>query len=138
MMSTIFIFLVLVISALIFAFIRGMHDSYLREGKWKKWSSAQTVYTSFILSFLLSSSLSIWMIPVMMLVYFVTFSIAFDCWIGYKFGGSILYVGNTGYDKKIRKIFHYNEKYKGLLYLTVKLIGAAVIFATYFYTTKVF
>ena len=119
----------LIIISVIYALVRSKHDSYLRSGKWKLWAFIEGVLFALVISFLLHGDLL--MTGLGALVFGIVFWIVFDCMMGIYFGGNPLYIGNTGFDKLVKQVFCYTEKWKGLNYLIFKIIWAIVILGAY-------
>jgi hypothetical protein len=114
----------------IYALIRATHDRYLRQGGWKTWAFIEGAFVAVVVSYLIGGA---WYeIGLGALLFGFTFWIVFDCMTGIYFGRHPLYIGNTGFDKKIRAIFQYTDRWKGTWYLMVKLIWWW--FAFYLYT----
>jgi hypothetical protein len=124
----------ILITSIVYALLRAGHDSYLREGKWKTWATAQVFFISILTAYLLGGEW--YQMLFSFLLFGITFWIVFDSVIGVVFGGNPLYIGNTGFDKKMRAMFQYNEKSKGLQYLIFKLVWYVIIFGSYHTLTK--
>jgi len=123
-------FLILTITAVLYSIIRSKHDSYLREGKWKLWAMIEGLLVSVAISYSLATLW--WMVIVMALVFWITFWILFDSLMGIVFGGSIFYLGETGWDGYLRAMFQYTEETKGIQLFFAKIIVAIIIYGTYF------
>ena len=119
----------LITISLIYALIRSKHDSFLREGKWKRWGFIEGVFIALVVSYFTHESW--YVIGLGALVFGMVFWIAFDILMGLHFGKHPLYIGNTGTDKKIRGVFAYSEKWKGLNYLIFKLVWTLIILGLY-------
>jgi len=117
--------------AIVYALIRAFHDRYIRQGKWKTWAFIEGLFISLTVSYLTGGEW--YVIGLGALLFGFTFWIVFDMIIGIYFGKHPLYLGNTGFDKKIRAMFQYTEKWKGTWYLLVKLVFWW--FAFYLYKT---
>jgi len=89
--------------ALIYALIRGKHDSYINEGKWKTWAFIHGVFFAGVIT-LLSADLLVEyiMFPI---IFGVWFSIFFDMSCGLFRVGKLLYFGSGKYDTKMRQVF---------------------------------
>jgi len=122
-------FIILLVVSILYAFIRSRHDSYLREGKWKVWAFVEGVLFAFSLSFCLTDVW--WFVGVCMLVFWITFWITFDSLMGLIFNKSILYLGETGWDKELRQIFQYATKGKGIQLYIVRIVILISIYGTY-------
>jgi len=123
--------LIILIIAVIYALIRANHDRYLRQGKWKTWAFIEGVLIALVISFLIGGKW--YMIGVGAILFGFTFWIVFDTIIGIYFGKHPLYIGETGFDLEMRKMFQYTERWKGTWYLMVKLVFWW--FAFYIYNT---
>lgn len=102
---------IILISAIIYAFIRAKHDSYLKGGEWKTWAFIEGFFWGALVVALtlLSFSLDWWVGFVLGPIFAFTFWLFFDCIVGYHFTGNILYLGEKGFDLKMRKMFLYNK-----------------------------
>ena len=119
----------LIIIATIYALIRATHDSFLNEGKWKVWAFIEGAFIALMVSYFLHDGLVF--IGLGALVFGIVFWIVFDCLTGLYFGRHPLYIGNTGFDKKVRSVFSYSDKWKGLNYLIFKLVWTLIIYGLY-------
>ena len=102
---------IILICAIGYAFIRAKHDSFLKGGKWKMWAFVEGVFiAAFIVGLvLLSFKLNWWFGAVLGPIFAFVFWLFFDCIVGYHFGGSVLYLGTSGFDLKMRGMFLYNK-----------------------------
>ena len=102
--------IILVIS-IAYAVIRGFHDSKISGGKWKTWAFIEGVLVDLVVVALtiLWFRFPWWQVIPLALVFAFTFWLVFDCLTGYLRTGFILYIGNTGFDLKMRKTFLYNK-----------------------------
>lgn len=119
----------LIAISLMYALIRATHDSYLNEGEWKLWAFIEGVFVALVVSYFLHDGLV--SIGIGALVFGMVFWIGFDCLTGLYFGKHPLYIGNTGFDRKIRGVFAYSEKWKGLNYLIFKTVWLLIILGLY-------
>lgn len=119
----------LIVLASLYALTRATHDRHLREGGWKLWAFVEGVIISVAINYLIGGPWYIMLLGT--LLFGFTFWIIFDIMMGIYFGKHPLYIGNTGFDRKIRAIFQYTEKWKGTWYLLVKLIWWVIIFELY-------
>jgi len=103
--------LLLILSiSIIYALIRAKHDSFISGGPWKKYAFIEGVLVAIVSVVAVVSLFGLnWWIgfPLGALFAFV-FWLFFDCIVGWHFSGSILYIGNTGFDKLMRETFKYN------------------------------
>jgi len=109
----------IILIAVVYAIIRSVHDSFIRQGKWKLWAFIEGVFFAGMVNSLIHTD--ILSIGLGMILFAFSFWIVFDIFTGVIFGGHPLYIGNTGFDAKIRKVFQYSEKLKGTYYLIWKL-----------------
>ncbi len=119
----------IIIISILYASMRAMHDSHLREGKWKLYAFIEGILIAGIVAYHLHGiSLST---PLAMLVFGMIFWITFDIFTGMIFGKHPLYIGTTGFDKKVREVFCYTDKWKGTNYLIFKIIWLVIIIRLY-------
>lgn len=125
--------------AIIYALIRAKHDSYIRVGEWKKWAFIEGVWWGVYVtvSTLFLFSMNWWMFIVLGPLFAFFFWLIFDCAVGWHFSGSILYIGNHGFDLKMRKTFKYNLPIFGwqsgaLILILFKLFWIGLLTGFYF------
>lgn len=136
-------FILGIIFAFIYAFLRGKGDSYLREGPWKQWSMYKDIFVGIVFTVLITFVFEISYVSAAF--YFISmagiYSLIFDCTIGFFFGQNIFYIGTGAWDRQIRKTFLYGKQYnilgwkftnKGHFYAFVKLFYIAIFGAGYF------
>jgi len=122
----------IIIISILYAAIRAKHDSYLREGKWKFWAFIEGVFMAGMIAFQSYAVHGLgYKLGMSMLVFGIIFWIVFDIFTGIIFGKHPLYIGNTGFDKKVREIFCYTERWKGTNYLIFKLVWLTITIKFY-------
>jgi hypothetical protein len=136
MISYIFI----VVVALVYALIRAKHDSFIRVGEWKTWAFIEGVMWAVyvVASSLFLFNLQWWFVIVLGPLFAFSFWLVFDCAVGWHFAGSILYLGNHGFDLKMRQTFKYNLPIFGwkesgaFIFILFKLFWIVLLSLIYF------
>jgi len=98
--------IVILVVATGYALIRAKHDSFISHGPWKPWAFVEGVYSSLVVVALTWQAFGlIWyaMAPLAM-VFAFTFWLVFDCVQGYIRTGNILYIGDKGFDARVKKV----------------------------------
>jgi hypothetical protein len=119
----------IIIISIVWAILRSKNDSYLREGKWKLWSFLMATFVAGIVGYHLHGISFLTLIG--MAVFGLIFWIAFDIFTGIIFGKHPLYIGTTGFDAKVRKVFCYTDKWKATNYLIFKLVWLTITIKFY-------
>jgi hypothetical protein len=121
----------IIIISILYAAIRAKHDSYLRYsfGNWKKWAFIEGIFVSGIVGYHLHGISFLTLVG--MAVFALIFWIAFDIFTGIIFGKHPLYIGTTGFDAKVRKVFCYTEKWKATNYLIFKIVWLMITIKLY-------
>lgn len=103
--------IVILTTAIIYALIRAKHDSYLLHGDWKRWAVIEAVFWTISFTAVLLYGFQLhWAYGLLLApVFAFSFWLFFDCIVGYLFTGNILYLGEKGWDKKMRAMFLYNK-----------------------------
>lgn len=126
--------------AIIYAFIRAKHDSYISFGKWKTWAFIEAVLIdlSIVILTMLWFHLQWWFVLPLALIFAFTFWLFFDCMEGYLRTGNILHLGEQGFDLKMRKTFLYDQKLLwwkhpgAFLYMMFKIFWITLLTLIYF------
>ena len=121
--------------AIIYALIRAKHDSYILNGGWKLWAFIEAVFIDIVICSLTVFAFNLQWFQVfgLALSFGFVFWIVFDCACGWHQVGDILYIGETGWDAKARKTWHYNKPFlfiknpRGLKYLLFKILDATIV-----------
>ena len=131
-------FIIILSTAVIYALIRAKHDYFVPDGKWKLFAFIEGVFFDLIISALTVAAfdLSWWMGFPLAAIFAFVFWLFFDCAVGYYFSGSILYLGNSAFDLKMRKMFLYNKPIFGwksgaLILILFKLFWIALLTLSY-------
>jgi hypothetical protein len=131
--------IIILITSIVYALIRAKHDSYIAGGPWKVWAFIEgaLIALSVVSLSLMAFGLSWWMGFPLGGIFAFTFWLVFDCLIGWHFAGSILYIGNAGFDKKMREIFKYNYSVFGwesgaLFLILFKCVWLFILIGGYF------
>jgi len=103
--------IIILATAVIFALIRAKHDSFIAGGRWKVWAFVEGCFfaVATVALTLLAFGLPWWLGFVLGPVFAFSFWLVFDCVVGWLLSGSILYIGNQGFDLQMRKMFLYNK-----------------------------
>lgn len=103
-------YLIISAIAVAYALIRAKHDSYIRVGEWKKWAFIEGVMWAVVTIALALAAFGLkWWVGIIAGPLFAfMFWLFFDCAVGWHFAGNILYIGNHGFDLKMRQTFKYN------------------------------
>lgn len=102
---------IIISTAIIYAVIRSYHDRGLSQGSWKTFAFIEGVFVDLVvivLSWLAFGGLW-WSMIFNALIFAFMFWLVFDCFQGWLRTGSILYIGEQGFDLKMRKTFLYNK-----------------------------
>jgi len=93
--------------ALMYALIRAKHDSFILQGKWKKYAFIEGVFFAILTVIGLKWGLTLsWLsTPFLALSFALSFSIPFDMACGVHWGGSVWYLGSGSWDRKVNAIF---------------------------------
>ena len=104
-------YLIILTTSIIYAIIRAFHDSHISNGKWKIWAFVEGVFAAALTSGLLvwRTEIQWWYIFLLGPLFAFYFWLVFDCVVGYLFSRSILYLGTSGFDMKMRWSFLYNK-----------------------------
>jgi len=99
--------------AVIYALIRAKHDSYLSNGKWKRWAFAEGVLIALVVSvgYFLACDIAWWSAASVALIFGLSFWIVFDCTSGWIRARNIFYLGSYGWDLKAKRIFISGKNY---------------------------
>lgn len=104
---------ILIISAIaiVYALIRAKHDSYLYNGDWKLYAYIEGVFVAFLAvgGVIIYFSMAWWYAAVLGPLFAFVFWTVFDCLCGWFRVGHILYLGETGFDKRMRETFLYDK-----------------------------
>ena len=123
--------------AVVYALMRGRHDSYIPNGEWKQWAFLEGVFIDLVVVGLsvYAFCLSWYQIPGLALSFAFMFSIVFDRACGHFRVGNILYIGEYGWDAKVRRAIHYDTPFwgiqhpKALKYLLWKVFVGFIVIA---------
>jgi len=104
------VYLLTISVAILYAFIRAKHDSYISHGKWKIWAFIEGVLvcTSVCVFISLGFGTPWWTLFVLIPLFAFYFWLFFDCVQGQIRAGSILHLGDKGFDAEMRAMFYYN------------------------------
>ena len=104
-------YFIILASAIGYALIRAKHDSFITQGKWKTWAFIEGVFWCILLVtlVLLSFTMKWWFLIVLGPIFAFSFWLVFDCVVGWYFSGNILYLGDQGFDLKMRGMALYNK-----------------------------
>ena len=106
-------YIIAMVVAVVYALIRAKHDSYVNNGPWKTWAFVEGVMVDLLVvfSFTRFCGLPWWHMIFVGLIFAFTFWLVFDCFSGWLRHRDILYIGDVGFDKKMRETFFYNKKF---------------------------
>lgn len=102
---------VILLVSIAYAVIRAFHDKHISNGKWKTWAFIEGVLVdvAVVVLTVLWFHFPWWICFPLCAIFAFTFWLVFDCLHGYLRTGFILYIGNSGFDLKMRKTFLYNK-----------------------------
>ena len=124
-------YFVILTIAIIYAIIRAEHDQYIKEGEWKKWAMVEAAFLTLVITGLIAWNTE-WLLWIpMFFIFGLTFWLAFDIDVGYKFGGKLFYLGSGKWDTEVKKIF-----IAGWFYAFCKLVGIVGFSGLYFAMIK--
>ena len=103
--------LIILSVSIAYACIRAFHDRHISNGKWKTWAFIEGVLVDLVVVVLtvLWFDYPWWICFPLAGIFAFTFWVVFDCLEGYLRTGFILYIGEGGFDAKMRKMFLYNK-----------------------------
>lgn len=105
-------FIIILVISIAYAVIRAFHDSKISGGKWKTWAFIEGILVDLAIVALLWRLFYVpdwWMMFPAGFIFAFVFWLVFDCMEGYLRTGNILYIGSSGFDQKMREMFHYNK-----------------------------
>lgn len=138
------LFIISTIITLWYAWSRSMHDKQLfgtDNYKWHWWALQEAIVlnTLFISGLVFLVKHHLLAIPTFKVIALwpanaILFWIVFDMLMGWHAVRDIWYLGTTGFDKEIRKVFlYYNGNTKGKAYFSFKLLlYIIIVFGVYF------
>lgn len=125
------VFIISTIFTVWYAWSRSMHDKHLfgsSDYRWHWWALQEAIVLNslFIIVLIIFHGLGLFPFSLykLFVLWFINasfFWIIFDMLMGYHAKKDIWYIGVTGYDAHVRKIFLY-DKIKGKGYFVLKLI----------------
>lgn len=131
--------IVILLVSIIYACIRAKHDSFISGGSWKKYAFIEGIFFNVCIVALSVAAFGLawWTGFVLAAIFAFVFWLFFDCIVGWYFSGNILYLGNTGFDLKMRKMFKYNLPIFGwksgaLIFILFKLFWLVLLTLSYF------
>jgi hypothetical protein len=103
--------LIIATIAITLALIRAKHDSFISAGPWKAYAFIEGVAIDLMVTMgiVVLFQMQWWMGSIIAPLYGFIFWLTFDMACGWIRHGDITYLGTTGWDAEMRKVFRYPD-----------------------------